>query len=108
MEQGAKRSFVHFILEPLFKLYGQVVGEQPTKLKKTLASLGIKLKAHQLTQNVKELLPLVMRRFFGPPTGFVDMCVAHIPSPEENAAKLASNGGAIPIYWLAIFILVCL
>ncbi|KAI8057091.1 P-loop containing nucleoside triphosphate hydrolase protein [Syncephalis plumigaleata] len=88
LESGAKRSFVHFILEPLFKIYGQVVGEQPEKLKKTLKSLGIQLKAQQLTMNVKELLPLVMRQFFGPPTGFVDMCVQHIPSPVENAPAL--------------------
>ncbi|KAI9591912.1 P-loop containing nucleoside triphosphate hydrolase protein [Syncephalis fuscata] len=79
LESGAKRSFVHFILEPLFKIYGQVAD---TSL------VGVQLKAHQLSMNVKELLPLALRQFFGPPTGFVDMCVAHIPSPEDNAADL--------------------
>ncbi|RKP24578.1 P-loop containing nucleoside triphosphate hydrolase protein, partial [Syncephalis pseudoplumigaleata] len=91
LETGAKRSFVHFILEPLFKIYGQVVGEQPAKLKQTLKSVGIQLKAQQLSMNVKELLPLVMRQFFGPPTGFVDMCVKHIPSPLENAPALVER-----------------
>jgi U5 small nuclear ribonucleoprotein component len=60
-------------------------------LKKFLKSVGIKLKASQLNMNVKELLPLVMYQFIGPPTGFVDMCVQHIPSPKDNAEALVSN-----------------
>ncbi|RKP04912.1 P-loop containing nucleoside triphosphate hydrolase protein [Thamnocephalis sphaerospora] len=91
IDQGAKRSFVHFILEPLFKIYAHTVGEQPAKLKSFLQSVGIKLKASQLKMNVKDLLPLVMRSFVGPPTGFVDMCVEHIPSPDDNAARLTEH-----------------
>lgn len=29
-----------------------------------------------------------LSRFFGPHTGFVDMCVQHIPSPLENARQI--------------------
>ncbi|KAJ1981745.1 U5 small nuclear ribonucleoprotein component [Dimargaris verticillata] len=79
-----ERSFVHFILNPLYKLYSQVLGQEDT-LAHTLAALDIHLKPRQLTLDPKDLLYLVLRQFFGPPTGFVDMCVAHVPSPLANA-----------------------
>ncbi|ORX58889.1 P-loop containing nucleoside triphosphate hydrolase protein [Hesseltinella vesiculosa] len=82
---ASKRSFVHFILEPLYKLYSQVLGEDQRDLKKTLRSLGIYLKEKQYGLNVKELLRLVLARFFGPANAFVDMTVRHLPSPLENA-----------------------
>ncbi|KAG0053013.1 U5 small nuclear ribonucleoprotein component [Gryganskiella cystojenkinii] len=81
-----KRSFVHFILEPLFKIYGQVVAEDTAKLKATLSSLGIFLKPKQYNLDVKPVLRLVMDQFFGPPSGFVDMVSQHIRSPTESAA----------------------
>ncbi|RUS18498.1 hypothetical protein BC937DRAFT_88698 [Endogone sp. FLAS-F59071] len=87
--QGPKsqRTFVHFILEPLFKLYSHVIGEDEKELKNTLGSLGIYLKAKQYTLNVKPLLKLVLAQFFGPPNGFVDMVVQHVPSPAANAVS---------------------
>ncbi|KAG0333237.1 U5 small nuclear ribonucleoprotein component [Podila horticola] len=86
-DSRTKRSFVHFILEPLFKVYGQVVAEDIATLKATLASLGIFLKPKQYSLDVKPVLRLVMDQFFGPPTGFVDMVSQHIKSPTENAAQ---------------------
>ncbi|GJJ77654.1 116 kDa U5 small nuclear ribonucleoprotein component [Entomortierella parvispora] len=86
-ERPAKRSFVHFILEPLFKIYGQVVAEDSAKLKATLSSLGIFLKPKQYNLDVKPVLRLVMDQFFGPPTGFVDMVSQHIQSPTESAVR---------------------
>ncbi|KAG0348168.1 U5 small nuclear ribonucleoprotein component [Podila humilis] len=83
----SKRSFVHFILEPLFKVYAQVVAEDTPTLKATLASLGIFLKPKQYSLDVKPVLRLVMDQFFGPPSGFVDMVSQHIKSPTENATQ---------------------
>ncbi|KAI8093304.1 P-loop containing nucleoside triphosphate hydrolase protein [Halteromyces radiatus] len=83
---NSKRTFVHFILEPLYKLYSQVIGEEQKELKRTLRSLGIYLKEKEFGLNVKPLLRLVLAQFFGPPTGFVDSVVKHIPSPSANAA----------------------
>ncbi|KAG9303617.1 hypothetical protein G9A89_018513 [Geosiphon pyriformis] len=79
------RSFVYFILQPLFKVYAQVIGENETTLKKTLASMGIYLKASHYQLDVKPLLRIVLDQFLGPATGFVDMVVQNIPSPEKNA-----------------------
>ncbi|KAL8283107.1 hypothetical protein RQP46_005885 [Phenoliferia psychrophenolica] len=85
--KGSKRGFEHFILEPLYKLYSQVLGEDTETLKVTLGSLGIVLKPMMYKMDVRPLLRLVLGQFFGPATGFVDMVVDHIPDPTA-AAKL--------------------
>ncbi|KAG0742649.1 hypothetical protein G6F57_010562 [Rhizopus arrhizus] len=82
-----KRTFVHFILEPLYKLYAQVIGEEMEDLKKTLRSLGIYLKHKDYQMDVKPLLRLVLGQFFGSNGAFVDMIAQHVPSPAENASS---------------------
>ncbi|KAF9366918.1 U5 small nuclear ribonucleoprotein component [Mortierella sp. NVP85] len=86
-DSRTKRSFVHFILEPLFKIYGQVVAEDAATLKATLSSLDIFLKPKQYSLDVKPMLKLVLDQFFGPPAGFVDMVAQHIKSPKESATQ---------------------
>jgi U5 small nuclear ribonucleoprotein component len=89
---GARRGFEHFILEPLYKLYSQVLGEDSETLKKTLGSLGITFKPSVYKMDVRPLLRLVMNHFFGPSTGFVDMVVEHVPNPQEGAkSKIEST-----------------
>src|ERR1700733_7936347 len=89
VEERAKRSFVSFVLEPIYKLYSHTISESPEDLKETLATLGITLKPSQYRTDAKVLLKLVCEKFFGPCHGFVDMIVDHIPSPIESAeAKL--------------------
>ncbi|EIN14356.1 u5 small nuclear ribonucleo protein component [Punctularia strigosozonata HHB-11173 SS5] len=80
------RSFVHFILEPLYKLYSQVLSEDKETLKETLAELGISLKPVLYKMDVRPLLKVVVDQFFGRSTGLVDMITENIPSPLENAA----------------------
>jgi len=85
VEQGASRSFVHFVLEPIYKLFSHTISESPEDLKDTLGELGIVLKPSQFKTDAKVLLQLVCERFFGNSSGFVDMVVDHIPSPIEGA-----------------------
>lgn len=85
VEEGAKRTFVKFVLEPIYKLYSHTISEAPEDLKATLATLGIVLKPSQYKTDAKVLLKLVCEQFFGPANGFVDMVVEHIPSPIEAA-----------------------
>ncbi|KAG9232424.1 116 kda u5 small nuclear ribonucleoprotein-like protein component [Amylocarpus encephaloides] len=85
IEERAKRSFVHFVLEPIYKLYSHTISESPEDLKETLASLGISLKPSQYKTDAIVLLKLVCEQFFGTSSGFVDMIVEHIPSPVEFA-----------------------
>ncbi|KAK3945426.1 P-loop containing nucleoside triphosphate hydrolase protein [Diplogelasinospora grovesii] len=87
VEEGAKRSFVNFIMEPIYKLYSHTISESPEDLKDTLEKLGIQLKPSQYKTDAKVLLKLVCEQFFGPSTGFVDMVCQHIPSPAEAAEK---------------------
>ena len=87
MEEGSKRSFVNFVLDPIYKLYSHTISESPQELDETLQGLGIKLKPSELRSDARVLLKKVCERFFGPALGFVDMVAEHIPSPEEGAKR---------------------
>ncbi|KAI5288825.1 hypothetical protein KEM52_001010, partial [Ascosphaera acerosa] len=81
-----KRAFVHFVLEPIYKLYACALSESPAELRTTLAKLGISLKPSVLRADAKVLLRAVCAEFFGPMSGaLVDMVVDHVPSPVANA-----------------------
>ncbi|RYP80493.1 hypothetical protein DL769_002432 [Monosporascus sp. CRB-8-3] len=86
-EDRAKRSFIHFVLEPIYKVFSHTISRSPDQLKGLLESLGIVLKPSQYRMDAKVLLKLVCEQFFGPSTGFVDMIVNHIPSPVEAAER---------------------
>ncbi|KAI9880134.1 MAG: hypothetical protein M1830_005163 [Pleopsidium flavum] len=87
MEERSKRTFVNFVLEPIYKLYSHTISESPEDLRETLATLGIHLKPSQYKTDAKILLRLVCEQFFGFAEGFVDMIVEHVPSPTEGAKK---------------------
>ncbi|KAI1806601.1 P-loop containing nucleoside triphosphate hydrolase protein [Daldinia bambusicola] len=86
-EERAKRSFIHFVLEPIYKVFSHTISQSPEELKGVLATLGIVLKPSQYKTDAKVLLKLVCEQFFGPSTGFVDMVVKNIPSPLEAAER---------------------
>lgn len=57
---GADRSFVTFILDPLYKLTGTVIGEHPKTIEKVLGDqFGVVLKSSSYSQDVKPLLKQV-------------------------------------------------
>jgi 116 kDa U5 small nuclear ribonucleoprotein component len=91
IEERSKRTFVNFVLEPIYKLYSHTISESPEDLKDTLATLGISLKPSQYKTDARVLLKLVCEQFFGPADGFVDMIVEHVPSPVEGARKKLEN-----------------
>lgn len=86
-EERSKRTFVNFVLEPIYKLYSHTISESPEDLKETLATLGIFLKPSQYKTDAKDLLKMVCQQFFGGAEGFVDMVVENVPSPLEGAQK---------------------
>ena len=85
------RTFVRFILEPIYKIYSLIIGESPQVIVKSLKKLGIVLKLKEASMDPKPLMKLVMSKFFGYPRGFVDMIVKHVPSPLENAHNKTSS-----------------
>ncbi|WOL01244.1 small nuclear ribonucleoprotein [Canna indica] len=84
---GGERSFVQFILEPLYKIYSQVIGEHKKSVEATLAELGVTLSNAAYKLNVRPLLRLACSSVFGSATGFTDMLVQHIPSARDAAIK---------------------
>ncbi|QRV80203.1 Elongation factor Tu GTP binding domain [Ceratobasidium sp. AG-Ba] len=84
--KGEKRSFVHFVLEPVYKIYSQVLSADRNDLKQTLAGLGITLKQVLYKMDSRPLLKAVLDQFFGPAVGLVDMLVEWIPSAAEATA----------------------
>ncbi|KAK9452609.1 P-loop containing nucleoside triphosphate hydrolase protein [Dipodascopsis uninucleata] len=85
LDSNTKRTFVYFILEPLYKLIGHTLGEDKHTLMKFLHQVGINLKPAQFKLDSKPLLKLVCQSFFGISNGFTDMVLNHIPSPLANA-----------------------
>lgn len=80
------RTFVRFVLDPLYRLYSQVLSEETDNLKDTLAELNIHLKPVMYKMDVRPLLKAVLDQFFGPATGLIDMIVEWIPDPADSAA----------------------
>ena len=81
------RTFVQFVLDPLYKLYSQVISEETESLKDTLAGLKIHLKPVMYKMDVRPLLKAVLDQFFGPATGLVDMIIEWIPDPVRGATS---------------------
>lgn len=79
------RTFVEFILEPLYKVYASALGEEPDELARTLRDVGVKLSKPELHLDPKPLLRLILSRFFGNASGFVDMVATWVPSPVAAA-----------------------
>ena len=89
---GGIRTFVQFVLDPLYKIYSQVIGENPEELQVTLKRLGIRLTSKEVHMDSKPLLKLVLSKFFGNPRGFVNMICTHVPSPIDAADARLSVG----------------
>jgi U5 small nuclear ribonucleoprotein component len=83
------RSFVQFVLEPIYKLFAHALGESKEDLGSTLAEIDIFLHKRDYDLDARSLLKKIFLQLFGPGGGvsaFIDMVVEHIPSPKENAA----------------------
>jgi len=62
-----ERSLVEFVLEPLYKIYSQVIEEHNKKsVETTLAELGVTLSNSAYRLNVRPLLRLACSSVFGP------------------------------------------
>lgn len=80
---GGSRAFVHFLLEPLYKMFSQAVGEEPKQLRESMEALGISKSQKVFHKDVKPLTRSIMSAFFGHHTGLVDMVSQHLPSPAK-------------------------
>jgi U5 small nuclear ribonucleoprotein component len=86
-----KRTFVRFVLEPLYKMYALCVGESEKDVERAFRGLGVLLGKDQLRASARPLMRAALGRYFGVSTGFVDTVVHHIPSPSAAAKGKVSR-----------------
>ena len=80
------RTFVEFVLEPIYKIYSAILGEDEQTVKRVLRrGLGIHIRRRELRQDVTPLIKTAMARFLSHTSGFVDMVSHFIPSPRAAA-----------------------
>lgn len=73
------RTFVSYILEPLYKIYAACLGERETNVNKLLRSVGVLLSKDELRASGRPLLRSALSRFMQTAScGFVDMIVRHV------------------------------
>ncbi|KAI9295957.1 u5 small nuclear ribonucleoprotein component [Neoconidiobolus thromboides FSU 785] len=78
------RTFISFILEPLYKIYTQVLSESEDILKQNLYKLGIQLKAKEYKLDSKKVLKLVLNQFFGNNNGLIESIKQNILTAKQN------------------------
>lgn len=78
MMSSPKRAFVHFVLEPLYKMYTLCVGESEKNVEKSFRSVGVLLGKEQLRASARPLMRAAFRAYFGTSTGFVDSVAHHM------------------------------
>lgn len=92
LDSNSSRTFIQYILEPLYKIYAHIIGESPSDLFSLFKSLGIRLKNAEYHLDPRPLLKLSLQKFFGLPSGFVTMVVNCVPSPVANVeTKITTN-----------------
>lgn len=80
----SKRCFVDFILDPVYKIFAHVVAKEKDELRPFLSKLGIYLKSADFKMDIKPLLKLVFKTFFGNTGAIVSMIASHIPSAKAG------------------------
>jgi U5 small nuclear ribonucleoprotein component len=73
-----KRTFVQFVLEPLYKMYTLCLGESEKDAEKAFRSLGVLLGKEELRASARPLMRAAFRKYFGVSTGFVGSVVKHM------------------------------
>ncbi|EUD67531.1 hypothetical protein C922_02237 [Plasmodium inui San Antonio 1] len=82
-----RRSFVEFILNPIYKVFGYVCSEEKEFLIPFLKNFNITLKKNDYLFNNKYLLKKINGMIFEDTTAFVDVILDNCPSPVENAKQ---------------------
>jgi U5 small nuclear ribonucleoprotein component len=85
---ASQRTFVQFILEPLYKVYAHALGSDLPALSALCAELSVPMSKSELALDAKPLLRLVLRRYFADSSAALcDVLVHRAPSPVAAAAE---------------------
>ena len=97
-----KRTFVHFILEPLYKVIGYSLSEEKLPLQELLKTINITLKDSEYKMDPKPLLKLICYKSFGNFASLIDATINNVKdSLDGSIHKITSlyNGNRnTPIY----------
>ena len=85
--EGGARSFVEFVLEPLYKVYSTIIGEDAAALGAVMAEFGVAMRPEELGIDVAPLLRLCCTKIFGGPAGLADAVLAAVPSVRDGNAE---------------------
>jgi len=78
-QDQTNRSFITFVLEPIYKIYSTCLGESEIDISSILKPLGVHLTKVQLRSSGRPLLRMAMTKFFETAScGFVNMIVKHM------------------------------
>jgi 116 kDa U5 small nuclear ribonucleoprotein component len=84
-EQAPNRSFVDFVLEPMYKLLGYTISDEKDFLEKLLFKLNIQIKISDYKRDPKPLLRLVCGKFYGHYNALIDMFVEKIVDARHGS-----------------------
>ncbi|EFN60133.1 hypothetical protein CHLNCDRAFT_56589 [Chlorella variabilis] len=83
---AGERTFVQFVLEPLYKIYAQIIGEDERCVRGVMDEFGVALRPDSYGMNVKPLVKEACSKIFGNAGGLVDMLVGWVPSAKAATA----------------------
>jgi len=78
------RSFVHFVLEPFYKVIAVSMSEERPELEPILGRLGVYLKKKDYEMDTKPLVRKILRNLLGDLACFTDLLVAKIPHTKAS------------------------
>jgi len=91
LHSGSQRTFVDFVLQPLYKIYSIVIGEEQGKIQEVLDEFGVHVKPSTFSLDVKPLLKEVCCAIFGGAGGIVTMLCKFVPTSLEGTRRKALN-----------------
>ena len=84
LNTSTQRSFIEFVLEPLYKVFSRIVADVDEYLPSLMREVDVFMSKGEQKINIKPLIRLFKSRFIGDLEWFTDMVVAHFPSSKKN------------------------
>ena len=80
-ERNGARTFVEYVLEPMYKIIGYSVSEEKPSLSVFLAEIGVYLPWHVYSMDTKDVLEKVLAILFGGSAAIIDSICEFVPNP---------------------------
>jgi U5 small nuclear ribonucleoprotein component len=90
-------SFVQFVLEPLYKIFSQIIGEETQGIDRVVGEFGFYHRHEFLSLDVEPLLKEVFSWVLGSAIGLINMIVKHLPSTKAGANAKVCNTYSGPL-----------